>query len=43
MKIYTLLNMRKGNIDFLKKLAKKYSYKLKVVKPVVGRNKTVFN
>jgi len=34
---------RKGNVDFLKKLAKKYLYTLKVVKPVVGRNKTVFN
>ncbi len=34
---------RKGNIDFLKELAKKYLYTLKVVKPVVGRNKRVFN
>ena len=35
--------MRKGNIDFLKKLATKYLYTLKVVKSVVGRNKRVFN
>ena len=35
--------MRKGNIDFLKELATKYLYTLKVIKPVIGRNKRVFN
>ena len=34
---------RKGNINFLKELAKKYLYTLKVVKPVVGRNKRALN
>ena len=34
---------RKGNIDFLKELATKYLYTLKVIKPVIGRNKRVFN
>ena len=34
---------RKGDINFLKKLSKKYTYSLKVIKPVIGKNKRVFN
>ena len=34
---------RKGNTNILKELSKKYLYTLKVIKPVTGKNKRVFN
>ena len=34
---------RKGNIKLLEKLSTKYLYTLKVIKPVVGKNKKIFN
>ena len=34
---------RKGDTNLLKKLSEKYLYKLKVIKPVLGKNKRLFN
>ena len=34
---------RKGDVHLLKKLSKKYLYTLKIIKPVIGKNKRIFN